>query len=196
MAHGKIGQFTPSVETWSSYSERLNYYFLANEIADEKKHSIFLTVCGTPTFQLLRSLVQPKSLADVTFAELTELLSKHYDPVPSAIVRFKFHTREPNRAESVATYVAELKTIARHCKFGNTLNEMIHDRLVCAVKDSRIQRALLQEPNLTYKKAIEISQPIEAAAQDVQSLNTTQPVQHVHQKSRNYCSSSSNSSSH
>lgn len=50
---------------------------------------------------------------------------------------------------------------------------MIRDRIVCGVNDSRIQRALLQEPKLTYEKALEITQGIEAASMDMQALNPT-----------------------
>ena len=30
--HGKISQFVPSQETWSSYTKRLEYYFIANDV--------------------------------------------------------------------------------------------------------------------------------------------------------------------
>lgn len=181
--HGKIGQFQPSIKSWESYSERLSFYFSANGITTAtKKHSILLTVCGPATFQLLRSLVQPAKLDDTTYDTLTGLLKKHYDPAPSAIVqRYKFHTRVRETTESVATYVAELKALGRHCNFGTALNEMVRDRLVCGINDGRIQRALLQEPDLTFEKALEITQGIEAAGQDVQKLQLhTQPIRHVH----------------
>ena len=86
--HGKIGQFNSSIEAWSSYAERLHYYFLANGVTKAaKKHSILLTVCGAPTFQLLQSLVQPKELSAVTYTELLAVLESHYDPAPSTIVQ-------------------------------------------------------------------------------------------------------------
>ena len=186
--HGKIGSFNPTNETWSSYSERLQYYFEANEIRDAKKHPTFLSICGPSTFQLLSSLAQPKSLRDHSFTELTELLDKHYDPAPSPIVqRFTFNTRLRRSDESIAEFVAELKSIARHCKFGNVLNDMLRDRLVCGVNDTRIQRSLLQEPNLTYEKALEIAQGIEAAAKNAQQLHlqpTATTVQHLQQRNR------------
>ena len=142
--HGKIGPFNPTTETWSSYSERLRYYFAANDTPDDKKHAILLTVCGPSTFQLLRSLAKPSSLDDKSFKELTGILARHYDPVPSTIIqRYKFHTRERGPSETVANYLAELKAIAEHCNFGNSLHEMIRDRLACGVNDSRIQRSLL-----------------------------------------------------
>ena len=130
--HGKIGQFNPSIKAWSSYVERLHYYFLANGVTEAaKKHSILLTVCGAPTFQLLRSLVQPKELSAVTYTELLAVLESHYDPAPLTIVQlYRFQTRNRQPGESVATFVAELKAIGRYCKFRNSLNEMILATLV------------------------------------------------------------------
>ena len=77
--HGSLGSFPSNTETWSSYAERLRFCFTANDIKDEKKKAIVLTVCGAKRFQLLRSLVQPSALADKSIAELTKLLQNHYD---------------------------------------------------------------------------------------------------------------------
>ena len=160
--------------------EGLHYYFLANTITEAaKKHSIFLTVCGVPTFQLLRNLVQPKDLSTVSYTDLLALLESHCDPAPLTIVqRYRFHTHSTAVDESVATFVVELKAIGRYCKFENSLNETICDRIVCGVNDNRIQRLLLQEPELTYDKAKE------AASKDVQKLQNptsthpSQPIQY------------------
>ena len=49
--HEKMSQFTPSQETWSSYAERLQYYFVANDVQDQAmKKAILLTVCSLLTF--------------------------------------------------------------------------------------------------------------------------------------------------
>ena len=44
---------------------------------------------------------------------------------------------------------------------------MVCERLVCGINDLRIQRHLLQEPDLTYKKAFELPQGIDLAARDI-----------------------------
>ena len=128
------------------------------------------------------------------------MLDKHYDPAPSPIVqRFTFNTRLRRSDESIAEFVAELKSIARHCKLGNVLNDMLRDRLVCGVNDTRIQRSLLQEPNLTYEKALEIAQGIEAAAKNAQQLHlqpTATTVQHLQQRNRPRLQRSAISSHH
>ena len=64
--------------------------------------------------------------------------------MPSPIVQ-RF-TRERKEGETVAEYVATLRSIGEHCNFGNSLEDMIRDRLVCGVGDKRI---LLQEKELT-----------------------------------------------
>ena len=51
---------------------------------------------------------------------------------------------------------------------------MIRDRLVCGIKDTRIQRRLLQDPNLTYKEAFKTAQAIEIAARGFQDISQQQ----------------------
>ena len=90
-----MGPFDPSTENWISYEERFRLYLTANEVAsDERKQAIFLTTCGTSTYNLLRSLAALKKPPELTFAELVKLAAGHYHPKPSlAIQRFKFFSR-------------------------------------------------------------------------------------------------------
>ena len=105
------------------------------------------------------------------FGELVELMKNHLQPRPSVIVeRFTFHSRNRKEGETVAVYVAELKKFSEHCGFGDTLNDMLRDRLVCGINDGGIQRRLLSEPELTYKKALDLAQAMEAAERNVLDL--------------------------
>ena len=65
--------------------------------------------------------------------------------------------------ESVADYTAELRKIAKHCPFGESLEDMLRDRIVCGISDPHLQRRLLAEADLTYKTAFEIAQSWETA---------------------------------
>ena len=110
--HGKMSAFDSSKESWTAYSERLDFYFKANKItAADSQKAAFITVIGARTYGLLKSLLQPQAPQDaaVTLDKMKDVLWKHFDPKPSPIVqRFKFHTRVRKQDESVATYVAEL----------------------------------------------------------------------------------------
>ena len=60
--------------------------------------------------------------------------------------------REPG--ESVATFVSELVSLAEHCNFESTLEDMLRDRNVCGINDHAIQQRLLGEEKLTFEKVV------------------------------------------
>ena len=74
--------------------------------------------------------------------------------------------------ESVAAYLAELKTLSEHCSFGDSLDDMLRDRIVCGIQDQRAQRRLLAEPDLTLKRVFEVAQAIESADTQVKNSYT------------------------
>ena len=81
--HGTVDAFDSSKEQWSSYTERLEFYFTANGITDAaKKRAILLCNCGPATFTLLKKLIQPskpgeKSYDEITDARLTKTLQPY-----------------------------------------------------------------------------------------------------------------------
>ena len=85
--HGTLAAFNPQGEDWSEYSERLTFYFTTNGITtDAKKRAVLLSCCGPATFRLLRSLVLPGSLDELSFEELVKEIKEHREPQPSVIV--------------------------------------------------------------------------------------------------------------
>ncbi|XP_041379565.1 uncharacterized protein LOC121392407 [Gigantopelta aegis] len=171
--HGSVGEFAPGKETWLSYAERLEQYFLANDVqAQEKKRAILLSVCGASTYQLIRNLVSPQKPSEKTFDELVKLVQEHHQPPPSVTVqRFAFHSRTRKEGESIANFVAHLRELSEHCQFGDTLNDMLRDRLICGCNDDRLQRLLLQKPSpLTIDKAFTIAQAHESAERSAKDL--------------------------
>ena len=175
--HGKVGEFDSAQEDWTSYIERLEQYFAANDIADEKRRAILLTVSGPSTYKVIRNLVAPAKPTDKSFEELVKIVRDHYQLKPSAIVqRLKFNTCVRQPGQSVTAFVAELRRLTEFCDFGPTLDEMLRDRLVCGIGDTRVQRRLLSETALTFTKAFELAQAAESAEQNAKQLQTPQPV--------------------
>ena len=90
---------------------------------------------------------------------------------PSALVqRFKFNTRSQQPGETTAMFLAEIRHLSDHCEFGITSDEMLRDRLVCRVRDIRIQRRLLAEPKLSLKQALDLALAIEAADKNASEI--------------------------
>ena len=153
---GQVQEFDQDKEEWSQYVERLDQYFLANDIQDAaKKRAILLTVMGPIQFKLLKNIIAPAKPEEKTYKEIVDELKDHHNPQPSEIVqRFKFNTRVRQPGESVATFVSELRAISETCNFGNTLEVMLRDRLVCGINDLQVQRKLLAHKALTFKQAL------------------------------------------
>ena len=171
---GSINEFSDD-EDWLQYTERLEHYFVANDIDDAKKKAILLSVCGSKTYSLIRNLTAPEKPGDKTYKEIVDIVKQHCNPQPSEIVqRYRFHTRRRKPTESVSEYVAELRKLSEFCNFGIILEDMLRDRLVCGINDDRIQRRMLAEPNLKFPKALELALAAETAAKntaDIQSAS-------------------------
>ena len=179
--HGRVTAFNQSKEDWRSYTERLKHYFVANEVVDnDKKCSILLSVCGPATYRLLRSLAGADKINTEPYEDLVKILQDHYDPNPSPIVhRFKFNSRVQGPDETIAKYVAVLRALAEHCFYGDILDDMLRDRLVCKMQQNSIQQHLLAEKDLTYRNALELATAMEAAAQGSQDMKQVSGFSHA-----------------
>eukprot|EP00731_Ephydatia_muelleri_P008853 Em0004g1191a len=92
--------------------------------------------------------------ADKTFEEIVKLVRDHLTP-PSSLGQF----------------VTELRRLSQYCEFGGSLDEMLRDRLVCELRDIRVQCRLFAEPKLTFTKAFELAQAAELAEKRSQDIS-------------------------
>ena len=133
-------EFISTNEDWSSYVERLEQYFMANDVSTAgKKKAILLSFCGSAAYQLIKSLLVPSRPHEKSFAQIVEMMCNHCHPKASPIVcRFTFNSHSQKEGESLSMYMAELRKLATDCDYGESLLEMLRDRIVCGVKDRRI----------------------------------------------------------
>lgn len=174
--YGHLQEFKHEEEEISTYLERVELFFVANETPAAKQVPIFLNVVGATTFGLLRSLLAPDEPKTKSMAELAAALKGHFEPKRNIVAeRFHFHRRNQKTDENVTQYVAELRRLAARCAFARDyLEEALRDRFVCGVSNEATQRKLLTEGDVKLSKAVEIAQSMEAAHIQAQSLKTTQ----------------------
>ena len=172
----RVPEFDAAIESFGAYSRRLEQYFVANGVGEgdaPKRRAILLSAVGASTFSLLEDLIAPASAADKSFQELVKILTDHFEPQQSPIVsRFRFHSCTRDAGESVSSFLARLRKLAKPCKFESSqLDEMLRDRLVCGIQHERLQSRLLSEPRLTLVTAVEIAQAHESAAASAAELS-------------------------
>ncbi|KAG8139578.1 hypothetical protein E2320_002342 [Naja naja] len=162
--HGVWFSYINGTETWFSYINRFKCFLDAADLADisnHRKKSYFLRFCGAAVFDTATALLAPQSVKEVSWEALQEILSNHYTPKPSRIVRrLAFRWRAQAEGETISTYMVALQTAALQCGF-KELDDMLLDQLVYSVRDLRLQRRLLAKGDLTLKMAIEEAQAAE-----------------------------------
>ena len=85
-SHGTLSDFDSDMEDWTSYTERLEKYFEANDVVSAvKQRAILLSICGASTYQLIRDLVAPAKPISKSFAELVILVKDHHQPPPLSL---------------------------------------------------------------------------------------------------------------
>ena len=68
---GQVGEFIEGKEEWSQYAERMEHYFVANDIAGaEKKRAVFLSLISPQCYKLVASLVAPAKPGEKTWSRL------------------------------------------------------------------------------------------------------------------------------
>ncbi len=146
------------------YCERIKQYLKVNYIDDDKGVSVLLSAIGGKAYELLKSLTAPTKPADLSLDNIVKVMQEHLAPKLLLIAeRFRF-----DKLESV--YVAELKKLSEHCQFGDGLNDALRDRLVYGISQESIQKRLLSEADLTFKRAVEIAVAMVTAARDAVEL--------------------------
>ena len=106
----------------------------------------------------------PKKPSVTDYEDVVKCLKTHFNPKQGvAVHRYKFNSRARERGESITTYVAALRYLAIDCEFGDSLNVMLRDRLICGINDPHIQRRLLSEAELDFDKALKTALAMEMA---------------------------------
>src|SRR5664279_391348 len=168
---GKIDSFDDGIEDWPTYVERVEQYFNANDVSDDKRVASLLSLIGSRTYGLLRSLTAPEKPSEKTYQEIVDTLSRHLAPKPLIIAeRFRFHKREQRDGETISAFVADIRKLSQHCEFGAALDLSLRDRLVCGLRNESVQKRLLSEADLTFRRAIDIAVAMETAARDASEL--------------------------
>lgn len=72
-----------------------------------------------------------------------------------------------------------LRNLAQHCDYGDTLETMLRDRIVCGIQDEKIQRCLLVEKKLPFQKAYEIATAMEIIMKNVALLQESRELEAV-----------------
>lgn len=181
-AKTRLWEFNVNKDDWESYTERMEMYFLANDVETTKQTATLLTKVGAETYQLIKNLCAPTKPSAKEYKDIVKLISDHLCPKPSeAMERCKVHKASQSPTESIANFVARLKSLALYCNFEDVDNRL-RDQLICGLSDHNTKTLLFKEDKLTFEKAYKIAIAHEAAEKNAAStdkLSTQQTKEEV-----------------
>ena len=113
----------------------------------------FISRCGIQALKKLNSLIAPKKVEDIAFAEIQSTLISYLKPAERLVVaeRTMFLSIEQGNAEKEADFLARLREAARYCKFNDlkTCNdpeaELIRLRFIAGLSDREAKLKLLEQ---------------------------------------------------
>jgi len=89
---GCLDKFHIRKGNFDYHIKRMEQYFVANAVSEEKQVATFLTVIGGSAYELLQNLVSPATPKDNTLTDLKSIFCMHLKLKPLTIAEhFKFH---------------------------------------------------------------------------------------------------------
>lgn len=159
-------------DDWNIYIERLEQYYEANFIEEDRKVAVLLTMVGSEAYKTLRNLCDPVLPKERKYKELKELLEKQFAPRISVFrYRIKFDKLQ-QEGESINDWYVKVKNFAMKCQFGTMLEERVKDKFVTGMKQGAVLDRLCEEqPSKSSRELLEVALNKEAAARHTIEIN-------------------------
>lgn len=168
---GTLVQYNHGAD-WNSYQERLEQYFLANYVEEDRRVAVLITAIGEEAYEILKGLCDPILPKDKPYTDLCRLLKDQFTKKVSVFKeRVEFYEIKQFQNEQIKDFFVRLKNKAIECKFGIQLNEVLKDRFVSGLESGPILDRLCEEEHtITLQAAVEIALKKEATLVKVRSL--------------------------
>ena len=179
--------------------ERYNFLCTATavegeELSDAKVLANFIARCDGQVYKTIKSLVSPEEVDTKTFEEVKNLLLDHLSPKPTKFaMRYKFHKLAQKPGQSVASFVAELRTVGKECEYNDQFEEALLDRFLVGLQDSSVVSDLLVKEDLTFADAVREVLSKEQGKQEAQIFSEAGNVNRVKDTRRQKSSSGESS---
>lgn len=133
-------------DDFNFYKDRLEQFFVANDIKEEKKVAILITALQGEVYATLSDLCFPDAPHTKNFKQICAILSNHYTKKKSTFYeRLQFYDVRQERDESLVDWFARIKKIAVNCQFGTHLEHQLKNKLVLGLKKGEVFNKLMQE---------------------------------------------------
>lgn len=151
-----------NLDGWPDWKTVMGRYFTISKLndADEKeKIDTFLYIMGKGSEPIFKKFPENKK---ATLASVLEEFDKYFKPHKNVIFdRFLFNSRKQMPGESIETFITDLYSLIEKCDYGNLKDELLRDRIVVGMSDSKTSEILQLKADLTLSEAVKIARSAE-----------------------------------
>ena len=157
-----------AAEKWKKFRLAWTSYALAAELGKKSEAvqvATLLTVIGEEARDVYSTFTDWADEADATkIAPVLQKFAEYCQPRKNVpFERYRFNRRTQEAGESYDQYKTALRKLAESCDFDTiTPDEMLRDRLVFGIRDSKVRERLLRESKLSLAKTDEICRASES----------------------------------
>jgi len=128
-------------ESWPKWIKRFERYLSVIKLiekSDKEKIDLLCYSMGEKSEEILTQVI-PTITSSTTFSIVKEKFDSYFNPKRNVIFeRYKFNSRIQESGESVDSFVTALYSLIETCEYGNIKNELIRDRIVIGIRDTRV----------------------------------------------------------
>nr|CAI5850622.1 unnamed protein product [Callosobruchus analis] len=178
---------------WPAWRKRLERYMSVSgqlQKSEKEKIDILLYIMGEEAEEIILQLEKEPA----NFQEALTSLDKFFIPRRNIIYeRYKFNLRVQKPGESVDAFITSLHSLAEHCNYGTLKEELIRERIVVGMSDTRTSERLQLNETLTLQQCVLEAKQAELQASHSKELNSHQQVSRVQEYRSNPASSAGDS---
>ena len=131
---------------WKKFRRVWDNYEIASRLKNENKElrtATLLTCIGPDALEIYDGLAFSSEAEKTDIDVVLQKLGAYYVGVTNEIYeRYNFNRRVQEESESVDSFVAALRTLAKTCNYGTLTDTLIRDRMVVGVRDNSLRKKI------------------------------------------------------
>lgn len=156
---------------WKVFKERLSIWLNANTItktegSGDRRRAVLLSALTEAAYKLVRELISPKTVEELSYEDLIQHIDKHLLPKKSLFAeRYNFHSAQQRVDEDFTQWAARVRWLSADCKFAGCLDDMLRDRFVLGMQGGPERDRLFTEDaeQLTLARALDTAVALSSA---------------------------------
>jgi hypothetical protein len=164
---------------WKRFRGQWENYVVAINLSDDsaRRAAVFLACVGTEAYEVFQTFEFDEEAHRKDIQKVIDAFDKYcVGEINVTYERYMFNRRDQDTAESLDTFLNDIRRLIRTCEYGELGNSILRDRIVMGIRDDATRRKLLQTRKLDLKQAIDICKANEAATHQLKTISQPEDV--------------------